>query len=215
MAIDVKICGISNPETAALASREGAAYGGLNFYPPSPRSVTPEQAAAVSQGFAPGIKKVGVFVDPDNDLLRSVLRAAPLDIIQLHGSEPVERAAEIRQIFERPIMKVLKIARPEDLEAMQDYASVADLFMFDARPPKDAKNALPGGNALAFDWRMLAGKSFPKPWMLAGGLKMENLKDAVEISGASIVDTASGVESAPGVKDSLKIKEFLAAARQL
>ena len=215
MTVDVKICGISDPETAALASREGAAYGGLVFYPPSPRSVTPEQAAAVARGFAPGVKKVGLLVDADDALLRAVLQTVPLDLLQLHGSEPAGRVAEIRQAFGLPVMKVLKIARPEDLEAAKDYAAVADMFLFDARPPSDHKDALPGGNALSFDWRMLTGKGFSKPWMLAGGLKLENLKEAVEISGATAVDISSGVESAPGVKDPQKIKDFLAAARVL
>jgi phosphoribosylanthranilate isomerase len=215
MTLEVKICGISDPDTAGLVSREGASYGGLVFYPPSPRAVTPGEAAGVAQGFAPGVKKVGLFVDPEDALLRAAFEAVALDMIQLHGAEPVARVAEIRAQFGAPVMKVLKIARPEDLEAVGDYAPVTDLFLFDARPPKDRKDALPGGNALSFDWRILAGRRFPRPWMLAGGLTAENLETAVEISGARAVDVSSGVESAPGVKDPQKIKDFMSKARGL
>jgi phosphoribosylanthranilate isomerase len=139
----------------------------------------------------------------------------PLDLLQLHGEEPPERVAALKARFERPVMKVLKIARKQDLDQVTAYAGVADRFLLDARPPKGRKDALPGGNAVAFDWRLLAGRRFPKPWMLAGGLTPENLRQAVEISGATAVDTASGVESAPGVKDPERIRAFMAAARAL
>ena len=215
MALDVKICGVTTPETAAALSKAGARLAGLNFYPKSSRSVTPEQAARIAAAIAPGVAKVGLFVDPDDAEIDAVLKAVPLDLLQLHGDESPERVAALKARFERPVMKVLKIARKEDLGQVKAYAGVADRFLFDARPPKDRKDALPGGNAVAFDWRILAGQRFPKPWMLAGGLKPENLRQAVEISGAVAVDTASGVESAPGVKDPEKIRAFMEIAKTL
>lgn len=215
MALDVKICGVTTPETAAALSKVGARLAGLNFYAKSQRSVTPEQAARVAAAIAPGVAKVGLFVDPDDAQVEAVLKAVPLDLLQLHGDEPPQRVAALKARFELPVMKVLKIARREDLDQVTAYAGVADRFLFDARPPKDRKDALPGGNAVAFDWRILAGQRFPVPWMLAGGLKPENLKQAVEISGATAVDTASGVESAPGIKDPEKIRAFMEIAKTL
>lgn len=215
MALEVKICGVNTPETAAVVSKAGARLAGLVFYPRSPRAVTPEQAARIAAAIAPGIAKVGLFVDPEDGLVESVLKAVPLDLLQLHGEESPERVAALKARFGVPVMKVLKIARAADLEQVKAYSGVADRFLFDARPPKDRRDSLPGGNAVAFDWRILAGRRFPMPWMLAGGLKPENLKQAVEISGATAVDTSSGVESSPGVKDPEKIRAFLAAARAL
>lgn len=215
MRLEVKICGINDPATPALAAKEGARYGGLVFYPPSPRSLSIEAAAAVAARFPAGLVKVGLFVDPDDALLREVLARVPLELVQLHGGEPTARVAEIKAATGLPVMKVLKIARAEDLEQVEAFAGVADRFLFDARPPKERKDALPGGNALSFDWRLLAGRRFPKPWMLAGGLTAENLAQAVEISGAGAVDVSSGVEVKPGQKDPQKIKDFLATARAL
>lgn len=215
MAIEVKICGVTTPESAAAVSKAGARLIGLNFYPKSPRALTPEQAARIASAIAPGVVRVGLFVDPEDSQIESVLKAVPLDMLQLHGEETPERVAALKARFELPVMKVLKIARKEDLAQVTAYSGAADRFLFDARPPKDRKDALPGGNAVAFDWRILAGQRFAKPWMLAGGLKPENLRQAVEISGARAVDTASGVESAPGVKDPERIRAFMAAAQAL
>lgn len=215
MALEVKICGVTTPEAAAAVSKAGARLVGLNFYAKSQRAVTPEQGARVAEALAPGIVKVGLFVDPDDAEVEAAMKALPLDMLQLHGEETPERVAALKARFERPVMKVLKIARKQDLDQVKAYAGVADRFLFDARPPKDRKDALPGGNAVAFDWRILAGQRFPKPWMLAGGLKPENLRQAVEISGATAVDTASGVESAPGVKDPERIRAFMELARSL
>ena len=193
----------------------GAAFVGLNFYPPSPRYLAPEEAARLAARAGPATARVGVFVDPNDELLAQVLRIVPLDMIQLHGSETPGRVAEIRGRFERPVMKAIKIAGPEDLAAVESYLPVSDRLLFDAKAPKSMANALPGGNALAFDWRLLAGRRWARPWMLSGGLEAANLAEAVRISGATAVDVSSGVESAPGVKDPARIADFLAAASRL
>ena len=215
MAIEAKICGVNSLAAVEAAAKGCADLIGLNFYPPSPRAVTPEEAAQLAGRAPPGVTRVGVFVDPDDDQLAATLAKVPLDLLQLHGGESPRRVAEIRAHFARPVMKVIKLAKEEDLAAVAAYANLVDRLMFDAKPPKTAKNVLPGGNALAFDWQLLAGKRWPKPWLLAGGLHADNLAEAVRTSGARGVDVSSGVEDAPGRKNPAKIAAFLAAAKAL
>ncbi len=215
MALETKICGLNRPESLAAAVAGGADLIGFNFFARSPRSVTPTEAASLAQRIPEGPIKVALVVDVDDALLAEILGQAPIDLIQLHGSEPPGRVADIRQRFGKPVMKVIKIATREDLDQVKDYEPVADRLLFDTKPPKSMANALPGGNAVAFDWRLLAGRRWSKPWMLAGGLKAENLAEAVETSGARAVDVASGVERAPGDKDPELIRAFLERARSL
>ena len=215
MSVEVKICGVSDMAAIAAAAAGGATYIGLNFYPPSPRAVSPDQAAALTGQTPRGLKKVGVFVTPDDALLTEITTRASLDILQLHGGEDPRRVAEVRARFGLPVMKAIRVSGPEDLEAVETFGAVADLLMFDAKPPKSLKNALPGGNAVAFDWRLLAGRAHPKPWLLAGGLATGNLAEAVSISGAETVDVSSGVEDEPGRKSPAKIADFLDRARTL
>jgi phosphoribosylanthranilate isomerase len=212
MSVAVKICGLSTPETVAAAVDGGAAMVGVVFYPPSPRSVTPETAAALVRDVPARVATVGLFVDPDDALLDRVLSRVPLNILQLHGSESLDRVVAIRRRTGLPVMKALKIGNESDLDAALAYAGVADRLMFDAPPPA-RDGALPGGNGIAFDWRLLAGRSWPVPWMLSGGLTVANLAEAVAISGAASVDVSSGVETAPGRKDVTLIARFLDAAR--
>lgn len=215
MSVQVKICGLSTPETMTAAVEAGAAFVGLVFYPPSPRAVTPAQAADLAALVPAGVIKTGLLVDADDASIEAILKAVPLDLLQLHGSENPERVAEIKARFGRPVMKVVKLRQEGDLEAVEPFFEVADRLLFDAKPPAEMTGALPGGNALAFDWTLLAGKTWPLPWMLAGGLTAENLAQAVTITGASAVDTSSGVEDASGHKNPEKIRAFLAAARTL
>ena len=211
MTIRAKICGLNDPVAVRAAVDGGAAFIGLVFYPPSPRAVTPDQAAVLAALVPAGVGKVGLFVDADDDAIDAVLARAPLDMLQLHGSESPERVAGLRVRTGLKVMKVIKVAGPADLEPAPNWYDVADWLMFDARPPKDMKNALPGGNALAFDWLLLKNWDFPLPWMLAGGLNAGNVAEAVRLSGARYVDTSSGVEDKPGVKSPDRIREFLKA----
>lgn len=210
MTAAVKICGLSRAEDVAAAAEAGARYGGFVFFPRSPRHVTTEQAAALALAVPDGMARVGLFVDPDDETLDRVLQTVPLDILQLHGKETPERVAEIRARIGLPVMKAVGIAEPADLPALLDYGLVADLLLVDAKPPKGA--ALPGGNGLSFDWRLLAGRRMLKPWMLAGGLTSANVAEAIRLTGAQAVDVSSGVETAPGVKDAGLIRDFVAAA---
>jgi len=213
--LESKICGISDAPALEAAVTGGARWIGFVFFPRSPRAVTPEQAAALAAQAAGRIERVGLFVDPDDALLEETLRRVPLEMLQLHGAETPRRVGEIRARWKLPVMKAVKIARAEDLAAVADYAGVVDRILFDAKAPKEMAGALPGGNALAFDWRLLAGRRWPKPWMLSGGLKPENLAEAVSLTGANAVDVSSGVEERPGVKDPARIRAFLDTARGL
>ncbi len=215
MPIEVKICGVNSPAALAAAVESGADYLGFNFYPPSPRYVTPERAREIGSHAPESVTKVGVVVDLDDAALAAILARAPLDMWQLHGREDPERVAEIRARFGLPVMKVVRIAGADDVAAAEAYCGAADRLLFDAKPPKDMTGALPGGNALALDWRLLAGKAWPLPWMLSGGLDAENLAEAVRTSGARAIDVSSGVEDAPGTKSPDKIRAFLSAARGL
>lgn len=211
MTVRAKICGLNDPAAVRAAVDGGAAFIGLVFYPPSPRAVTPVQAAELAALVPAGIGKVGLFVDAGDDEIDAVLAATPLDMLQLHGGETPERVVVLRKRTGLKVMKVIKVAGPSDLETAPDWHDAADWLLFDARPPKDMKNALPGGNALAFDWLLLKDREFPLPWMLAGGLDAGNVAEAVRLSGARYVDTSSGVEDSPGVKNPDKIRAFLKA----
>jgi phosphoribosylanthranilate isomerase len=184
---------------------------GFVFFPPSPRAVTPAAAAALSARREGGPLRVGLFVDPTDEAIATVLAALPLGLIQLHGAEDPARCAAIRARFGLPVMKALGVATPRDLEALADYAPVVDRFLLDAKPPVGAE--LPGGNASAFDWSLTAGRAIPRPWLLAGGLTPENVAEALRQSGAPGVDVSSGVEKARGVKDPPRIAAFIANAR--
>jgi len=206
--MQVKICGINDAAAMRAAAAAGADLIGFVFFPPSPRAVTPEQAASIA---APGPAKAGLFVDPEDALIEAVLAALPLDVIQLHGEETPARCAAIRARFGLPVMKALGIATAEDLTQLADYAPAVDRFLLDAKAPPGAP--LPGGNAAPFDWTLMAGRAIPRPWLLAGGLTPRNVADAIRVSAAPGVDVSSGVERARGVKDAGLIAAFVDAAR--
>ena len=215
MTIEVKICGLSSEEGVSAALEGGADLIGFNFYPPSPRAVTATRAAELGKGIAGHAIKVGLFVDADDDTLSAHIETAALDLLQFHGNESPERVMAVKTKWGLPVMKVIKVRGAEDLIVARSFVSAADRLLFDTKPPADLKNALPGGNALAFDWRLLAGTDWPLPWMLAGGLHVGNLSEAVAVSGARSVDVASGVEKSPGLKDPAMIRAFLRTAKAL
>ncbi|MES0825905.1 phosphoribosylanthranilate isomerase [Ruegeria sp. SCP11] len=210
--VSVKICGLTAPDHVRASVDAGARYLGFNFFPKSPRYVSPEQAAELAAPVPVGVAKVALVVNATDELLDSITRTVPFDMLQLHGSETVERVREVKDRYGLPVMKVIGVAEAEDLAAIDAYSDVADQLLIDAKAPKNA--VLPGGNGLAFDWRLLAGRKYwRKPWMLAGGLNPDNVAEAIRMTGAQQVDVASGVESAPGVKDGDLIKAFIKAAR--
>ncbi len=214
MSVAVKICGLSSEAAVAAAIEGGAAYLGFVFYPPSPRAVSPARAAALCAAVPSGVQRVGLFVDADDAAIRAVLDAAPIDILQFHGHETADRIADAKVRFHRPVMKAIAVAAPEDVLMASRYEDDADILLFDAKPPRRV-DALPGGNGLAFDWQLIAGRRWRRPWMLSGGLTAALLPEAVRISGASAVDVSSGVERRPGDKDPDRIREFLRVASAL
>jgi phosphoribosylanthranilate isomerase len=215
MTVAVKICGLSTEEALAASIAGGARFVGFVFYPPSPRHLTIERAAELARVVPPGIARVGVMVDPTDDFLARLLAKAPFDMLQLHGKETPERVQTLKDRHRIKMMKAIPVASEVDLQAASGYYGVADWLMFDAKPPKEKSDAMPGGNALVFDWRILRAKRWPLPWMLSGGLDPDNVAEAARVSGAEAVDVSSGVESAPGVKSVEKIRLFLARAAAL
>ena len=211
MDIQVKICGLTRPEHVAATAAAGAAYCGFNFFPKSPRFVTPGTARALALEAPAGLAKVGLVVDADDDTLDAITATVPLDMMQLHGRETPDRVREIRARYGLPVIKVVGVADKSDLPELEAQGRVADQLLVDAKPPKGA--VLPGGNGLTFDWRLIAGRRWPVPWMLAGGLTPENVAEAIRLTGARQVDVSSGVESAPGEKDADLIRAFVEAAR--
>jgi phosphoribosylanthranilate isomerase len=215
MTVAVKICGLSTDDALRASIAGGAQFVGFVFYPPSPRHLTIERAAQLAASVPSGIARVGVMVDPDDHFLERLLAKAPLDLLQLHGKETPERVQAIKDRYRIRTMKAIPVAGESDLLAAARYYGVADWLMFDAKPPREKSDAMPGGNALAFDWRILRARRWPLPWMLSGGRDPDNLVEAARISGAEALDVSSGVETAPGVKSVAKIRLFLARAAAL
>lgn len=213
MKTHIKICGIKEPEALQAATGNGARFVGFVFFPPSPRHITIDIAQELAYQVPTGVRSVGLFVDPTDAQLASVLGKVQLDMIQLHGHEDVSRVAEIKAHYMMPIIKAFPVSEIQDLDDVESYSEVADWFLFDAKPPKDA--AVPGGTGKSFDWSILEGRTFSKPWMLSGGLTPDNVADAISALRPDAVDVSSGVEAARGEKDPQRIKAFLEAVNGL
>jgi phosphoribosylanthranilate isomerase len=211
MAPDIKICGLSTPETFRAALDGGASHVGFIFFPPSPRHVAPREAAALRPAAGGRAAVVAVTVDAADALLDEIVATVQPDMLQMHGRETPERVAEAKRRWGLPVIKALSVREPGDLAAVEAYEGVADRFLFDAKPPQDA--ALPGGNGVSFDWRLLSGFRSSTPWFLSGGLHAGNVAEALGATRPPGVDISSGVETAPGRKDVGLIDAFLAAVR--
>ncbi|PVE25054.1 phosphoribosylanthranilate isomerase [Microvirga sp. KLBC 81] len=208
----IKICGLSTPETLAAALDAGADMVGFVRFPKSPRHVTLDLGHRLSLQAKGRAMRVVLLVDPGDEDIAQAVEAINPDLIQLHGHESPERVAEIRSMIRRPVMKALGIARKSDLKALAPYAKQAEHILLDAKPPRTAK-ALPGGNGVSFDWRLLNGLDPALPIMLSGGLTPDNVAEAIRLTKPKAVDVSSGVESGPGLKDPARIEAFIKAAR--
>lgn len=208
--IRVKICGLRTVDDVVAVARAGAAYAGFVFFPKSPRHLSIPEARALALAAPVGLAKVALIVNADDASIDAILADVPIDMLQLHGAETPTRVAEVRDRFGLPVMKAVGVSGEADLAAIMEYSLIADQLLIDAKPGSGTD--LPGGNGLAFDWRLLVGRKWLRPWMLAGGLGPHNVAEAVRLTGAAQVDVSSGVESAPGVKDHAKIAAFVAAA---
>lgn len=211
MTTGVKICGLTTPETLDAALDGGARFVGAVIFEKSPRHLEPLEAASLFERARRRANVVAVVVNPGDRLLTEIGLMLRPNFIQLHGSETPERAEEVRRLTGAGIIKALPIRSAEDFDAASEWEPFCDHLMFDAKPPEGAD--LPGGVGASFDWSLLAGRTFQKPWFLAGGLNPDNVAEAVRVSGAPLVDVSSGVESAPSVKDPARIAAFLKAAR--
>jgi len=211
MSVPAKICGLTTSEALDAALAEGAAFVGAVSFPKSPRHLDLIAAAALFERARGRAKVVAVTVDADDALLTEIALILKPDLVQLHGSETPERAARARLLTGAEVIRALPVRTAADLDAAAAFAPVVDWLMFDAKTPTGS--TLPGGVGARFDWNLLAGRRFDRPWFLAGGLSPDNLAQAVRITGAPAVDVSSGVESAPGVKDPDRIAAFLEAAR--
>lgn len=214
MAVDVKICGITDRPALEAAIGHGARFIGLVFYPPSPRSLPHEAAATLAQAVPSRVEKVGVFVDPKDDELVAIIARVPLDLIQLHGAESVSRIEAIRALTGKRIIKAVRVASAEDVAEAQPFGRAADWLLYDAKVSAGQGLGLPGGNAIAFDWGLLHGRAVSgrEGWLLSGGLSPDNVREAIKATGARAVDVSSGVEHSPGRKDPMAVRAFLDAA---
>ena len=209
--VSVKICGLATVDDVRACADAGANYMGLVFFEKSPRNITIPAARELALAAPLGLAKVALVVNPSDAELDAITETVPLDMLQLHGRETPERVAEVKARYGLPVMKAVGIADGDDLPKLESYFGVADQILVDAKPPKGGE--LPGGNGLSFDWRLIAGRRWPCPWMLAGGLTDENVAEAVKMTGAKQVDVSSGVEDAPGQKNAKLIQKFVQSSR--
>lgn len=209
--VKTKICGLRTRDDVHAAVSGGASFIGFMQFADSPRHIGPAAAEALAGHLPDGVKAVAILVDPvDDDVMAA---ASWADYIQLHGEETPERAREIAALGGKPLIKAIALADTRDLGKATLYQDIAEILLFDAKPPTSGD--LPGGNATAFDWRILAGTPVAAPWMLSGGLDAANVREAIRLTGAIMVDVSSGVEKTRGVKSPDKIKAFLEAVKEV
>ena len=213
MTTKVKICGLKTEAAMDAALAGGADYVGLVFFAPSPRSIDPAAAAALAAKARGRAKIVALLVDPEDALIDAVVKAVAPDMLQLHGEETPERARDIGRRWNLPVIKAIKVATVADARHALNFRAMADMILFDARPPEGADR--PGGHGAAFDWSVLTGVKEHVPYMLSGGLTPDNVAEAVRVTGAPIVDVSSGVESSRGVKSVELIRAFLDRVKAL
>ncbi|MER9023022.1 phosphoribosylanthranilate isomerase [Mesorhizobium sp. M0815] len=209
MALDIKICGLKTDKALAAALAGGASHVGFNFFAKSPRYVEPVEAGRLREAARGKTKAVAVTVDASDAFLDEIVEKMQPDMLQLHGAETPDRVAEVKARYGLPVMKALPVSEAADLERVKPFIGIADRFLFDAKPPKGSE--LPGGNGLAFDWRILTGLDAGVDYMLSGGLNAGNIGDALRLANPRGIDLSSGVESAPGVKEPALIEQFFRA----
>ncbi|XSG83076.1 MAG: phosphoribosylanthranilate isomerase [Methyloligella sp. ZOD6] len=211
MAVKIKICGVRTRTIAEAAIEAGADYLGLVFFPPSSRNLSFDEGAALVKAIDERVPAVAVLVDPDDELIDRIVTTVKPDYLQLHGSESPERVAAIKVRSKRPVIKAVPVARAEDVEQAGSYVEIADIILFDAKPPRGSK--VPGGHGEAFDWSLLSEPDVPRPFGVSGGLDAGNVLEAIAVTSPDLVDVSSGVESAPGVKEAELVRSFVNIAK--
>ena len=213
--LTVKICGMNSQTAVDAAIASGVDYLGFVFFPPSPRSLTPEFASSLMEERSDDFKVVAVVVNPSDKLLEEITNHLAPDIFQLHGSETADDVEKIKQKFNTKIIKAIKISEREDFEEVSKFDKIADFLLFDAAAPVNTTHSLPGGNGISFNWNWLSNVSLATPWFLSGGLNISNINEAVRTTGATALDVSSGVEDKAGFKNNQKIIEFMNTVRTL
>ena len=208
--VKVKICGLSTVESVETAIDAGASFVGFVFYAKSPRNISLHHAKDLATQARGRAKTVALIVDAPDAVIRAVNETVNPDYFQAHGAETPQRIVEINRLTAKPVIKAIKVAAASDTLAAASYDDKAEFILFDAKAPETLLNALPGGNGIAFDWKLVANS---KGFMLSGGLNPENVANAIAVTGAPMVDVSSGVESAPGVKDLGLIRKFIERAK--
>ncbi|MEO0412792.1 MAG: phosphoribosylanthranilate isomerase [Pseudomonadota bacterium] len=209
----VKTCGLNTAESVAAAVEAGADYLGFIHYSLSPRHLSLDETAALIHDLPAGTKTVQVVVNPDDALVHALAAEQLPGFIQLHGSETPQRVADIAGMAKKLIIKAISVRNQDDVAAARAYLPHVHALLFDAKPPKDG-DWLPGGNGLSFDWEILDQPWLRQQrWLLSGGLDVQNVAQAIQLTRAPGVDVSSGLETAPGEKDLKKIRAFLQAAK--
>ncbi len=208
----IKICGLSTTEAVRAAISHNATHLGFIFFPKSPRHVALDTLETLAASVPPTTKKVGVFVDADDEFIRAAARLGGLDVVQLHGNESLARLAEVKAVFQLETWKAVGVKSAQDVTQALSYRVAADLLLFDAKPNVETAESLPGGNGLRFDWRLLSAEARSRPWGLSGGLDAASVGEAIKRLDPPLIDVSSGVEDGPGKKSLVKIEAFLKAA---
>lgn len=207
---EIKICGITEIDTLATLAETAVHFAGFVCVPRSSRFLPVEKAAHLAARTSPAIKRVALFADAADDTIDAYLAKMPVEFLQLHGKETPARASEIHARFKKPIIKAIALSTADDLKQIKEYENICNWLLFDAKAGDGMQS---GGAGQSFDWNLLAGKKFARPWMLAGGLNSENITQALGKLSPDAVDVSSGVEISLGQKDNDKIRKFVTAVK--
>ena len=205
--ISIKICGLTQEKDVLEASSLGIDFLGFVLVAESSRYVTINRLKKLLKKIPSTIRTVALLVNPKNDIIEKIVNEVNIDFLQLHGQESPERVLEISKKSKIPIIKAIGIKRKDDIKKIRSYENIVDYVLLDAKP--ESEKSLPGGNGIAFDWKILKGFNEKKPWFLAGGLNSDNVSNAISITGANMVDVSSGVEVEPGIKSIEQISSFV------
>ena len=208
MKVEIKICGINNKESA-IASK-GAKYIGFVFCRESPRFVEPDIVKRIIPYLSKDQKKVGLFVNAKINLIKTITFDLGLDMIQLHGDEDIEFIKNVRVLTNRKIIKAIPVRTIQDVKISEEFKNFCDMILFDTKT-----NTQFGGTGTSFDWKLLKNYKISKKWMVAGGLNINNIREALETIKPDIVDVSSGVEKERGIKCEKKIRDFIKYVREL
>ena len=208
---EIKVCGINDTMSMNTTLKCKADYVGLVFYPNSPRNISINLSRELLKLRNKKTKIVALTVDPNDDFLNEIKKIINPDYIQLHGNENSRRCLDIKNKLNIPLIKGINVKNKVDLfRSINEYEDICDIMLLDA-----PSEALPGGNGKRFDWEILKDFKSKKKWMLAGGLNIENIENAIDITKAPAIDISSGLEIRKGIKDSKLIEDFVIKCKSL